>query len=215
MADTEQLIKELAHAPATAKPVSPQRHIARILSVLGLYALVLQCWLLGLRPDLPLQLTRPLFTAELLLLVVIMVSATAAAAYTMYPDMYQKKRLLLLPYSVTGLLLAMMVVQLGMPMDARMVMPTESSHTVECTIYIGLASLLPAAAMIAYLKRGATVIPKQAGALIVLAATAMGALTLRLMETTDPASHQLVWHYLPNFVFAMIGAQAGKWFLRW
>lgn len=215
MTDTRQLIDSLTKDAAVIRSVPPGVHIARIVSTLALYALALQFWLLGFRPDLSLQLGRPLFIAELLLLVGIIVSAVIAAVYAMYPDLRQKPHLLKIPYIATALLLTLMSVQLAMPMDARMVMPDESSHTIECTIYIGLSSLLPSAAMMAYLRKGATVVPLHAGALTVLAATALGALTLRLMEPIDPASHQLLWHYLPNLCFAALGAFVAARILRW
>jgi hypothetical protein len=57
--------------------------------------------------------------------------------------------------------------------------------------------------------------PLQAGAFAVLTASTIGALTLRLAEENDSIVHLVQWHYLPTLFFAVLGAFAGKWLLKW
>lgn len=214
MADTEQLIQKLSAGATPVTPVRPRTHVARLLAGLLLYLVTVQ-WLLGVRPDIGVQLGRPFFVGELALLVTLMVTAVTGAVYGMYPDKQQKHSVLSVPYGVAALLLVFMLIQLGMPMDPAMVMPDPHAHTVECTIYIGVAALIPAALLFAYIRKGASVVPLRSGALVVLAASAIGAFTLRLFEAIDLPSHHLLWHYVPNLFFALIGALLGRKLLRW
>jgi hypothetical protein len=133
----------------------------------------------------------------------------------MYPDAYQKPRLLKLPYGLFILVFALNMVQLFMPLDERMVMPSPEAHAMECAICIAALALIPSAFIFALLRKGASVRQSQAGSFTVLAASAMGCLTLRLAEDNDSIMHLLQWHYVPTFLFAMIGVFLGKWLLKW
>lgn len=215
MVDTKQLIQELSAEAKPVKLVRPQRYVAFLLALLSVYAICVQCWLEGFRPDLAMQLTRPLFMAELLLLAAMLVSALVASVYAMLPDGGQRKMLLRLPYVFSGGMLALVIFQLFLPQDARMVMSDATSHAHECTMYIALSSILPAALIFGLLRKGASVMPMQAGLLAVIAAVSVGAITLRLAEANDEIIHLLSWHYLPSIFFASLGALLGRYLLRW
>ncbi|MFN9108619.1 MAG: NrsF family protein, partial [Bacteroidota bacterium] len=86
MVDTTQLIRELSEKATPVIVVRPRRYVAFLLALLSLYAVCAQCWLEGFRPDLMLQLTRPLFVLELLLLAAMLTSAVVASVYAMLPD---------------------------------------------------------------------------------------------------------------------------------
>lgn len=215
MVDTKQLIQELS---AEAKPVRvlrPLRYAAFLLALLSIYAVCAQCWLRGFRPDLPMQLTRPLFVAELLLLAAMFTSACVASVYAMLPDGAQRKILLRSPYIFSVGMFVLVIIQLFLPQDARMVMPDANSHTHECTQYLAFSSILPAALIFGLLRRGASVMPRQAGLLAVIAAVSVSAITLRLAEANDEITHLLGWHYLPSIFFASMGALLGRYLLRW
>lgn len=214
MIDTKQLIQELSAQATPVKAVRPHVWASRLIAVLLVYAGAAQWWL-GIRPDLATQLERSLFIAELFLLAAMLISAAIASVLAMVPDTYQKKNLLKLPYIISGLMLALVTFQLLMPQDARMVMPDETSHTIECAMFIAMASMLPAALIFVLLRKGATIMPKNAGALAVIASASIGALTLRLAEADDYIIHLLTWHYIPSILFAGLGALIGRWMLRW
>jgi hypothetical protein len=215
MGDTKQLIQELSAKAAPVKIVRPERYAAFLLVLLSVYALCAQCWLEGLRPDLIMQLTRPLFIVELLLLAAMLTSASVASVYAMLPDGAQRKTLMCLPYVFSGGMLALLVFQLFLPQDARMVTSDATSHTHECTMYIALSSILPTALIFGLLRKGASVMPMQAGLLAVIAAVSVGAITLRLAEANDEITHLLTWHYLPSLFFACLGAVSGRFLVRW
>lgn len=215
MIDTKQLIQDLSAEAKPVKLVRPQRYAAFLLALLSVYAICAQCWLEGFRPDLSMQLARPLFMVELLLLAAMLVSASVASVHAMLPDGGERKTLMRLPYLFSGGLLALVIFQIFLPQDTRMVMSNTTSHTHECTMYIAFSSILPAVMIFGLLRRGASVMPMQAGLLAVIAAVSVGAITLRLAEANDEITHLLSWHYLPSIFFASLGAALGRYLLRW
>lgn len=215
MVDTKQLIQDLSAEAKPAKMVRPQRYALFLLALLSIYAICAQCLLEGFRPDLATQLTRPLFMLELLLLAAVLTSASVASVYAMLPDGAQRKTLMRSPYIFSVGMLALVICQLFLPQDARMVMSDATSHAHECTMYIALSSILPAALIFGLLRKGASVMPMQAGLLAVISAVSVGAITLRLAEANDEIMHLLSWHYLPSIFFASLGAVLGRYLLRW
>ncbi len=182
--------------------------------VLGVYGGAVQ-YFLGLRPDLLLQLTRPLFALEIGLLVLLVLTSVVAAILSMYPDIYQRPVLFKLPYGVFIGLAALMTAQLLLPHDAAMVFPPPGSPEMECALCIGIVALIPAALLFAIARKGASVQRLQSGFFTVLAASGVGCLTLRVAEMNDSIVHLLQWHYLPTVVFSTLGALLGNWLLRW
>ena len=215
MVETTQLIRELSGQVSPVAPVRPRRYATFLVALLSLYAICAQCWLEGFRPDIVVQLARPLFVVELLLLVAMLASASVASIYAMLPDGAARKTLMRLPYVFSGGMLALVAFQLFVPHDARMVLSEPDSHTHECTQYIAFSALLPAALIFGLLRKGASVMPMQAGMLAVIAAVSLGAITLRLAEANDEITHLLTWHYLPSLFFASLGALVGRYLLRW
>lgn len=214
MDDTQQLIEQLSQQVAAMKAVPPRTYVLRLLGVLFVYGCLMQ-GMLGFRPDLMMHLVRPMFSLELVLLAGLLSSSAIACVFAMYPDAYQKRYLLRLPYGFAVAMFAVILCQLFLPVDSRMVMPTATSHTVECTMFIAAASLLPTMLIFILLRRGATLVPLEAGALAVMTASAVSALTLRLAEANDYIVHLLVWHYGPSIGFAIVGALLGRFILKW
>lgn len=214
MVDTKQLVNDLSRQAAPATMARPGVYILRLLAFLVIYSLVMQ-WLLGFRTDISVQFGRPLFVMELLLLAGLLIASANACVLAMYPDQYQKRYVLRLPYVFAALIACMMGFQFFMLPDPRMMMPTPLSHSIECTQFIAVASLLPAALIFILLKKGATLIPLQAGGLAIMTAWSIGALTLRLAEPIDEIYHLLVWHYIPILGFAIVGALLGRCVLKW
>jgi hypothetical protein len=219
MTQTPDLIAQLttqlsAPAASSRKTRTPSYWGRWLLVILGAYALGAQA-ALGFRPDLAAQLSRPLYISEILLLALLLFSSGAASVLAMYPDAYQKPKLLKLPYGLFFMLLCLVAFQLLLPLDARMVMPGPHAHGMECAVCIASVALLPAALLFAIMRKGASVRQWQSGAVAVLAASAIGCLTLRLAEMNDSLLHLAAWHYLPTLLFATLGALAGKAFLKW
>lgn len=216
MNNTADLIASLS---AEAKPVkkarAPGYWVIRLLAVLVVYAIGCQLFH-GLRPDLGTQFTRPFFALETLLLTLLLIASTIASVLAMYPDAYQKPKLLKLPYAFFALLVALMGFQLLMPHDARMVIPGGVGvYAMECALCIASVAFIPSALIFALLRKGASVRQLQAGSFAVLTASSIGCLTIRLAEANDSIIHLVQWHYVPTLLFAALGALAGKRLLRW
>lgn len=215
MTDTETLIARLSREANTpTKLRSPTYWGVRLIAVLIVYAAGAQLCL-GLRPDLAMQISRPFFAAEISLLVALLLTSAIASILAMYPDAYQKPKLLMLPYAVFLLMLGLVAIQLLLPPDGRMVMPLPGAHALECALCIGAVALVPSAVIFSLLRKGASVHPLQAGSFAVLAASAIGCLTLRLAEENDSMMHLASWHYGPTLLFAALGALIGKYLLKW
>lgn len=216
MGDTKQLIEQLSAQVTPVRPLRLQRYAVLLLAAFSLYAVCTHCWLEGFRSDLSLQFQRPLFVTELLLLAAMLVSSVLAALYAMQPDgAQQKKHLMRLPYLPSFAMFALIIFQLFMPHDTHMVIQAETTNGHKCTMYIGLSSILPAMLIFWVLRKGASAMPMQAGALAVIAAVSVSAITLRLSEASDGIMHLLILHYLPTIFFAGVGALLGRFLLRW
>lgn len=216
MNNTADLIASLsAEVKASPKIARPTVWAVRLLVIYAAYALGAQLYL-GFRPDLMVQLLRPLFALEIVLLWALLISSIIASVLSMYPDAYQKPQLLKLPYVVFCVLFLLMAFQLLMPVDPRMLLDhSVDAHSIECALCIASVAIIPSALIFALLRKGASVRPLQAGSFAVLAASAIGGLTLRLAEENDSIIHLVQWHYVPTLLFAALGALAGKWLLRW
>lgn len=215
MTNTIDLIASLSAEAKASKPLPAPKILGlSVLAVLAIYAAGTQLFL-SLRPDLSVQLTRPFFVVEILLLALLTVTSAVAAVLAMYPDAYQKPQLLKLPYAIFLALVGLILFQLFMPHDPRMAMPEGDIHKMECAICIAAVALIPSALLFGLLRRGASIRPLQAGSFAVLAASSVGGLTLRLAEANDSLMHLVSWHYLPTLLFATLGAVIGKKLLRW
>ena len=213
--NTNELIASLSAETPKQPMGTPAYYTLRLGAVLMAYALGAQVFL-GFRGDLLTQFTRPMFTAEILLLVLLTVTSASAAIISMYPDAYQKRGVLKLPYTAFSLLLMAMLFQLAMPHDSMMVLPEMlDAHEMECALCIASVAMVPSALIFGLLRKGASVRPVHSGAFAVLAASAIGCLTLRLSEANDSLMHIVQWHYVPTILFASLGALIGKYWLKW
>ena len=214
--ETQELIDKISmkagEKRASLKPV----FLFAIASLfLGLYACLMQAFI-HLRADIYLQLERPAFVFEIILLFFTAVSGISASILSMYPDYYQKHWVTKIPYiCFSGLIVFIFSQYIGVPTDTRVHIAPSGGHAIECAIYIGIASMLPAAVMFGFIWKGATVNPKSAGLCAVLSTTSVAMLTLRLSEQNDSVQHLLAWHYAPVVIFATIGVFAAKYFLKW
>lgn len=213
--DTQALIARLSREAPPKPELRPPAYFAlRLIAVLVVYVLGTQ-FCLGVRPDIAVQLVRPMFVLEAALLAMLTVSGTLAAILAMYPDAYRRAWMFRLPYAIFLLLVALIVAQLFAPADVRMVIPPPGGHAMKCALCIAATSLIPAALMFGLLRKGASVHPLKAGSFAVLAASGLGCLTLRLSEVNDSLMHLISWHYLPTLLFAAAGAVLGRYLLRW
>lgn len=166
---------------------------------------------LGLRPDLAARLQSPLFLTEIGLLAGITLTSAISAITLSFPDMLQRK---ILAWSFTVPLVLFGLFLLAGALDSEQVNALPP-HNIECALCITLLSLLPAAWIMLYQRRLASVHYYLAGGIALLASSSLGCLILRLSEETDSFTHLITWHYLPMMVLGMTGLWLGEKFLKW
>jgi len=216
MANTQQLIRSLSQE---AKPVrlmqGPMALSLRLAAILIAYAAVLG-FALEFRSDLAVQLSRPMYLAEVVALFMIFLTTLVASVHLAYPDHYQKQLVFPVPILSITAFVALLILQGTMPEDPLMVLGGEyAHHTYECTLCIAGSTIIPVSVLLFVLHRGATVRPHLSGIFATISAAAIGCLMLRLAEANDSLPHLLVWHYAPTLLFALLGATLGKWLLKW
>jgi hypothetical protein len=200
---------------AAGKPLKSPLYYTKIFTgFLLIYGILVQCYQ-NLRPDLRYELLRPEFLAEIVLLVALILMSMRSAILSLYPDLYQKKGSLNLPYYVFGGLFVFLSVQALISPTQHSYLSLGTLHEIECTICIAGVSLLPSLLTFWMLRKGSPLDPMRAGSFAVLVATGIGCLTLRLSEENVTYLHLITWHYLPTFLFAMLGAFLGKYVLKW
>ena len=216
MTKTDILIERLSAEAVARKPFpTPAKLFARLACVLVLYGVLVSA-MLGLRADLGVQLARPFFSVEIVLLVAIALVSLRTSVHLAFPDTYQKRRAARLPGLLLLAFILVLAVQALLPPDSRMLLPSGPHlHQMECTLCIAGSAFMPALILFGMLRSGASIHPLKAGIAATLAASAVGCLTLRLAEANDSLVHLALAHYLPIVVFAGVGAAAGRLLLRW
>lgn len=218
--NTNELISILCKQPNKRALRTPYYYSFYVIILMILYALFIQ-YIIGVRSDIMMQLMQPTFILECILLVLMGISSIISAILLMYPDVFQRKMVLKVPYIVFTLIVSLMLYQIAILDNSNnpmMVISNQShyiQHTFECAVCIISIAIIPSGLMFLLQRKGATVYLMQSGIFAILAASSIGAFTLRLAEINVSASHIVVWHYLPTILFASIGAILGRWLLRW
>lgn len=211
MNDIEQLIAGLSKDAQTVKP-APRPWLLGLKWIAAAAAYLLVALLLaGLRPDWALQLHKPLFVAEVALLLGILLSTAFSAAILSFPDLHQQRRAAFAPVWVFALFAVAMLFawRADQPPSPLPV------HSFECTLSILMFSLLPSAGIFYAMRQFASTHLRMSGIVAVLFAFSTGALWLRLHEQTDSIIHLVEWHYLPMIAVAALGWGLGKKILKW
>jgi len=211
MKDLEQLVTELADDLSTVKPApNPYLLTFKLVGAATIY-LAVSLAISGVRPDWIQAIGRPWFAAEIVMLLSIIGAGLLSAALLSFPDLYQKRALVLGPLWACILFLVVIV----MAWHADSPPAALPQHSIECTICIALLGLLPAGGMFFIMRRFASTHYQWAGGVVMLSAFSIGALWLRLEEPNDSIAHVIEWHYLPMLAIGFLGLWIGKRMLRW
>lgn len=208
---TEELIDDLARKMETVSPApSPVRILIKWLIMSMAYLAIFLCFI-GIRQDLFHKFHSVLFDAELVILAGIIVSSLLSSAILAFPDMYQQKKVALLPIIMFVVFTLFMIVSFYAD-NPPAPLPV---HNIECLIFITVSSLFPGSFMLYNIRKFASTHYYMAGCTCTLASFSIGALILRISEDTDSVTHLIQWHYLPMLGVAVIGLFIGKLFLKW
>lgn len=210
MKDIDDLIGQLAQEGRAVKPAAHPFSLGlKWIALATIYLLVLL--LNGVRPDLTVTLQNPWYIIELIALIAIFVATSFSAALLSFPDMYQMRRIALLPL----VLFAVFVVILFVAWRADVPPAPFPVHSIECTLSIIVAALLPGGWLLYNMRKLASTHFHWAGSIALLNAFSIGAIWLRLQERNDSILHVLQWHYLPMLGCGLLGLWLGKLLLKW
>lgn len=211
MEDLDKLVAELAEDTRALTPAPhPYRLSLKWLAAAVAYLLLLLA-LTGLRADWVRALAHPAYDAELVMLALMLVSGVISSALLAFPDLHQKRGLVLLPLWLSGAFW-LLLTGAGIAQQASAPLPV---HSFQCTISISLVALPPAAGFFFILRRFAGTHCYLAGAIALLSAFSIGALWLRLHEVNDSIPHVIEWHYLPMLAAGLVGIGLGRLLLKW
>lgn len=206
---TEAFIRDLARRPAPA----PLRPALVALAVAGaiLAGLALFFALFGLRPD-PGAMARPVVAAKALLPLALAGLALPLALVSVRPGARLPLWPLLVPAALAAGLFAARLIELP---PQRLLPDLMGQTALACLISIVTLSLLPLAAGLALLRRGAPTRPVLSGALTGLAASAGTAAGYALHCTEDSPLFYVSWYGLALCLASALGAWLGHRHLRW
>lgn len=207
---SEELIAGLTEAPLP-RPFAPAVMAATVLlaTALGTIAWTVA---MGLRPDLGPALGAPVTLAKTLLPALLAVCSLWLAARSAYPGERLRPGYLLVPASVAIVLVAGSAIQTPPPLFLETM---AGSTALKCVTAILGLSLLPMAAGLAFLMRGASTRPALTGTLLGLAAGAGAATGYSLACTEDAPLFYVVWYGVAILGAGCIGALVSSRLLRW
>jgi len=211
--DTDRLIQALAD---TAKPVRPlPRPWVRSAMWLAIAIpyLALVVYVMSPRADLMTKISEARYLIEQFGALATGIGAAIAAFATTVPG--YSRRILLLPI----LPLAIWLGSLGHGCVSAWLQFGADGLSLKpdwfCFPAIVLVGAIPAAAMVAMLRRGAPLMPCTTVALGGLAAAGLGNFGLRLFHLQDASLMVLVWQFGSVFVLAMLAGLMGRYILNW
>jgi hypothetical protein len=210
---TETLVDLLVKDAKAVRPLAPpgQRVMIWLLPTLVYIAAITV--IMGPRPDLLQQLSQPRFAVELGATLITGVLAAMAAFCSECPGRPQWERLVPLPA------FAIWLAALGegcwqswlrFGIEGLRVEPDFAC----IPAVIGL-SLLPAILLFWMIRKGAPIAPAVTAGLATLAASAIGAFTLRIVHYQDASVMVLLWQFGSVAALTALGAASGRRFLRW
>lgn len=155
----------------------------------------------------------PYFYLTNLMLLALGAAAATAAVRMASPSVGNR-------YDAPALGLAMLAilpaVALGTALAAgRIELMLGGATGMHCTIRGTAAALITAAALTAWLKRGAPVQPERAGLLAGVAAGALGSMAFGLSCPVDAFDHLAIWHVLPVVILGLAGRLILPRLIRW
>ncbi|MES2665586.1 MAG: DUF1109 domain-containing protein [Pseudomonadota bacterium] len=207
---TEDLIRSLA--ADTAQPGRLGVTLAMGLipaAVIGLAAV----WaVLGFRPDAVAALAKPVPVLRHVLTLILFATALRMCLTLARPEgRVRLWPLLLVPLAALAVVIWAYA---SLPPGTR-AMALFGKTMVVCLVTVPLISVLPVAAILAMLRRGAVTRPTLAGALAGLAGGGLGAAIYALHCTEDSPLFYVTWYGLAILMVTAVSALIGSRLLRW
>jgi hypothetical protein len=208
---TDKLIDALVTDRGTRS--SPVRSLAGALLVGGLVSLVVFFATLGIRTDIRAALATWRFDLKIVLVLVALALAFGVCLAVSRPVANGRAFLRLLPLAALATIAVgiEVVVLPGAALANRLI----GSNAVICLCAIPLFAAAPLVAVLAILRTGAPASPTLAGAAAGLLAATAGAALYAFHCFDDSPLFVVTWYSLAALPVILLGAFAGRRFLRW
>lgn len=211
----DDFIEKLANDVSKETPRTPPSRVTfSIFALVIVYGVVLQA-VLGIQPEISWQLSSWIFVTEVGLLFLISLTSCTAVAYFAYPDLKQRVFPERFKYFVAGLVVLLLLLQGSYAAEYAEVEQVSPPHTIECSICILLAAILPAFLLSVVVKKGATTRPLGSAFAVAVGSCSFCALALRLAEDNNSVTHIFIWHYLPIVLVTVFAVLVGRRLFRW
>lgn len=209
---TDDLIRVMAADVARPQPLPPSLMLGLIPALL--VALAVVATVLGFREDLAVALLTPVLAMRTLLVATLGLVAIRCALDLLRPEGRDSVRLW--PLAGIG------AVALGMLVWAWVTTPADmrqgamfGKSLATCLVMIPLLSILPVAAVLVTLRRGATTAPALAGFVAGLAGSGLAAAIYSLYCPENSPLFCVTWYGLAILSTAAVSAALGSRLLRW
>jgi hypothetical protein len=207
---TDTLIDGLCGDLCAVKPLAhPLLRILPWAFVSIVYASIVAL-VLGIRPDMANKMVDVAFLFEVGIMAFITVSAAIASAWLSVPDARGKEWLPVIPLTLTGLFLFWSSIRFiteesGLP----------HLHWSHCFQDGALIGMLPAAAIVFMMRKGATTRPHGMCFLNVLAVAGVAYITLRFTCVMDSVGHGGMIHIAPFILLAFAMGLLSRKIYKW
>ena len=198
----DHLIKEISQEGAKKPLPNPMQVTAKWLVLMMVYCVVLVSFS-GLRPDIAIKITQPLFLVEVMMMVIIGVVCAYAASLLALPDSEQKPWIRFVPFVFLTFLLGILAYQIWSTQTLPLTDCLKLGHY-QCMIHIVAYAVMPAIVMFVTIKKAAPIKCCWVGSIVGLCVASFSYAMMRLIEASDDPSTLVVWHLVPVFLI-MIG----------
>lgn len=211
MIGTDQLVERLVAELVPVRRTLPPAQRLGLWLVISLPTLALIAWLMGIRPDLGTVLREPRFLAAQAAAFLTAGTAGYGALCAGLPDEPWWK--LWVPPAAAGLWLATLGKQCWDLWATLGLSGLSLQQDAMCLPAIAVGAFVPAAAIVALLRRGTGVRLGASSLLGALAAAALSDVALRFYHPIDAALTVLVWQLGSVGLFTVIAGAIGRWVL--
>jgi hypothetical protein len=209
---TDNLIKALAADTGIERPSRALMLPALVLAVMA--AVLLVRFSLGFRDDLLLSLAEPVSVMRFVLTAAIGTLGVRLALLLARPEGRSLARLWPVAVPVAVALGLVVWAFLATPPEGRQ-MALVGKTMVTCLVTIPLLSILPVAAILFALRKGATTSPGLAGFAAGLGGSGLAAMTYALHCTEDSPLFYVTWYGLAIGGVTLVSSVIGMRLLRW
>jgi hypothetical protein len=204
---TEQLIADLAGGVVPVRRLSPPAARFAWWGAVALVTAVVAIGKLGTRPDLAVAWTRPAFLAAALLAVATAAAAAIAALVLAVPGAERSAALRIAAF-------ALLAAWAAFGAGAVVAGGTDATGWTTCFLRVLMIGALPAAVLLALVRRAAPVRRGAAAGLAALGAIAVGSAAIPFACPSNAPAHALLGHFGPAIVAGLVAALAAPLLLR-